>query len=557
MQKIFLTVAFSIATLACRPDSRPAAKGETGGTVVVAASSDASSIFPPHIGDETGVMVRDLVYDRLAEIGEGLNTIGDGGFTPRLARRWTWAPDSLSIAFELDPGARWHDGQPVRANDVRFSFQTNRDPKVAASAAALITTIDSVSVRDSLTAVVWYKKRTPEQFYDFVYQIFIIPEHVFKSVAPEALHTAEETRKAVGTGRFRMARWDAGQRLELVADTANYRGRPKLDRVIIVPTPDFSTALAQLMAGQADVYGTIPADQVAKVDSSPTVRAIPYSVLQYGFMGMNNNDPKRPGQPNAIFGDRRVRRALSMAVDRKAMLQNVFGAIGKPSYGPFPRSLGTADTTLKLLPYDVSAAKVLLDSAGWKEATPGGIRQKNGRPLQFTLMVPVSSKPRMGYAVLLQDQLRKVGAQVDLEQLQGAAFFQRQMSRDFDAALLALSTDPSPGGYRQMWGRDGLAKNGGNYVSYRNPMFDALLDSALTAFDPNLVKSYASRAYQTAVDDAPAIWLYDVVTVAGVHRRLEVVDLRADGWWAGLSDWRIPPSKRIDRDRIGLTTTSR
>jgi peptide/nickel transport system substrate-binding protein len=405
---------------------------------------------------------------------------------------------------------------------------------------------------------VWYKKRSPEQFYDFVYQIYVIPEHVYKSVAPEALHTAEETRKAVGTGRFRLARWDAGQRLELVADTANYRGRPKLDRVIIVPTPDFSAALTQLMAGQADVYGSIPPDQVAKVDSSSTVRAVPYSVLQYGFLGMNNNDPKHAGQPHPIFGDRQVRRALSMAVDRKAMLQNVFGAIGKPSYGPFPRSLGTADTTLKLLPYDVAAAKALLDSTGWKEVTPGGIRQKNGRPLQFTLTVPVSSKPRMGYAVLLQEQLRKVGVQVDLEQLQGATFFQRtQVSRDFDAALLALSTDPSAGGYRQMWGREGLAKGGSNQVNYRNPMFDALLDSALAAFDPSRAKSYASRAFQTAVDDAPAIWLYDVVTVAGVHRRIEVADLRADGWWAGLSDWSIPPNKRIDRDRIGLTTTSR
>jgi len=163
----------------------------------------------------------------------------------------------------------------------------------------------------------------------------------------------------------------------------------------------------------------------------------------------------------------------------------------------------------------------------------------------------------MGYAVLLQDQLRKIGAQVDLEQLQAAGFYERQTSRAFDAALVALSTDPSPGGYRQQWGHDGLAKNGQNFVNYRNPMFDSLLDSALAAFDPGRAKAYAGRAYQTAVDDAPAIWLYDVVAVAGVHRRLNIVGMRADGWWAGMSDWSIPANKRIDRDRIGLVTTTR
>ena len=102
MQKLSPLVALSLATLACGSDSRPSATGDTGGTVVVAASGDATSIFPAHIADETGAMVRDLVYERLAEIGDGLNTIGDGGFTPRLARRWTWSRDSLSIAFELD-----------------------------------------------------------------------------------------------------------------------------------------------------------------------------------------------------------------------------------------------------------------------------------------------------------------------------------------------------------------------------------------------------------------------------------------------------------------------
>src|SRR4029077_3618445 len=138
------------------------------------------------------------------------------------------------------------------------------------------------------------------------------------------------------------------------------------------------------------------------------------------------------------------RRALSMALDRRAMLQNVFGSQGRLSYGPFPRTISFADTTVRLLPYDVNGAKALLDSAGWREPSPGGVRQKNGIPLRFSLTLPISSRIRVAYSVLIQEQLRRVGAQVDLDQLQSNAAGKKMIERTYDAMLVGLSTDPSP-----------------------------------------------------------------------------------------------------------------
>ena len=554
MRRTLLPFVALVSLAACRSNERAAGTAATGGTVIMATSGDASSIFPPYVQDITGAAVRDQIYDRLAEIGDGLNTVGDAGFQPRLATRWEWAKDSLSIAFHLDPRARWHDGTPVRASDVRFSFDLFQDTTVASSVAPLITNIDSVSVRDSLTPVVWYKQRRPEQFYDFVYQIYIMPEHVFGKVPRNQLRTADVTRKAVGTGRFRLARWDAGQRIELVADTTNYRGRAKLDRVIWSVSPDFGTALAQLMSGQADFFDIIPPELVPRVDSSRTLHTIPYPALQYAYMGMNLHDPKQLSRPHPIFGDRRVRRALSMALDRKAMLQNVFGSQGKLSHGPFPSSIGVADTNLVMIPYDTAAASALLDSAGWTETTPGGVRQKNGRPLRFPLLVLVSSKSRMAYAVLIQNQLRKVGVQADLDQVQAGVAYQRQISHDFDAALIAQGMGPSPGEFKQQWGSEGAPKGGQNYVGYMSRTFDAYVDSALATTDPSKTRAYMARAFQTAIDDAPAVWLYDISTIAGAHRRIQLAPMRADAWWAHLADWSIPPDARIDRDRIGLGT---
>ena len=556
-KNIALPVAACLTLAACSGRENAASNSATGGTMVVAIASDASSIFPPHVTDQIGAAIRDNVYDRLADMGDEMITVGDKGFTPHLAERWEWSPDSLSVAFHLNPRARWHDGQPVRASDVRYSFRAFTDPKVGASVSSEIANIDSVSVRDSLTPVVWYKHRRPEAFYDFVYQIYIMPEHVFQGMPGDQLRTSDLARKGIGSGRFRLSRWDAGQRIELVADTANYRGRPKLDRVVWTIVPDASAAFAQLMGGQADFLEFVPPDQVHLLDSSKAVRPAPYPSLQYAFMGFNQVDAKNPSRPHPIFNDVRVRRALSMALDRRAMLQNVFAGIGRMSYGPFPRTLSFADTTLAIPPYDVNAAKALLDSAGWREPSPGAVRVKNGLPLRFSLLVPISSRPRVAYSVIIQEQLRRVGAQVDLDQVQANVSYEREFKHNFDAVLHAQFTDPSPSGYKQQWGSGGVPPNGQNWLSYRNPAFDALLDSALASGDESRVRGLMRRAFQLQIADAPAVWLYDVPTVAGVQRRIHTAPMRPDGWSIHLAEFTIPPNERIARDNVGLANANR
>jgi len=547
-----LVVVAAVALLtACSSKESPRSTGAVGGTMIYAAPSDAADVFPPYVGDLVGRIVQDLVYERLAEIGPELQTVGDKGFSPLLAKSWTWAPDSLSIAFSLDPRARFHDGRPVTANDVRYSFKVFTDPKVGSPSAPLLTNLDSVSVRDSLTAVVWFKKRTPEQFYDVAYQLLIMPEHVFGSIPAEQLHTSEITRRPVGSGRFRFVKWDAGTRLELIADTANYHGRAKLDRVIVAPAAPASAA-TQVLSGQADFIENFPIDQIAKLDSSVNARPIPHPQPQYAFMGMNPYDPKAKKNAHPIFSDVRVRRALSMAVDRVGMLHNVFGDKGLIAHGPFPMAFSFGDSTLRIPPFDTAAAKALLDSAGWHQGA-GGVRTKNGRPLRFALLVPTASLPRLRYGVLLQEQFRRVGVQVDLDQLDPNTYIARSQAYDFDAILHGYHPDPSPSGSKQMWSTGGIGAAGQNTLRYSNREVDALLDSVSSAFDPVKMKAYASRAFQKIIDDAPPIWLYDFVVVSGVNRRITTATMRTDEWWANLADWSIPPDKRIDRDRIGLT----
>jgi len=142
--------------------------------------------------------------------------------------------------------------------------------------------------------------------------------------------------------------------------------------------------------------------------------------------------------------------------------------------------------------------------------------------------------------------------QLDLVQTDPNAAVKKQYAGDFETMLSNFNPDPSPTGAKQTWSSAGIGEEGNNFLKYSNPKFDALLDSATSTFDAAKMKSYASRAFQTIIDDVPAIFLYDMTLIYAANNRLTLAPMRLDEWWANLADWSIPADKRIERDRIGL-----
>jgi peptide/nickel transport system substrate-binding protein len=263
---------------------------------------------------------------------------------------------------------------------------------------------------------------------------------------------------------------------------------------------------------------------------------------------MNLRDPANHGRPHPIFGNRELRRALTMAVDRAAVVRSVFDTLALPALGPTVRSYPTTDPNLPQIPFDTTRSRQVLDSLGWRVGSDG-IRSRNGRPLQFTLSIPGTSKPRLQLGVLLQEQLRRVGAKVDIEQLDFPVLMEKDRKRAFDMVLGQWNTQPSPGAVRGSWGTGGSrTASGNNYGSYESPVFDAQVDSALTSYDLPTRKALFTRAYETIIQDAPAIWLAEPLTTVGYHSRLQLGTLRPDAWWAHIPDWWIPADKRIPRD---------
>ena len=547
----WLAILLSFMLAACGADGgRPAADSDVGGTMIVTVPVEPSTLFPPLMSGTQGAAIVGVVFDRLAEIGNDLETFGDNGFDPRLATSWTWSTDSLSIAFALDSMARWHDGQPVTANDVRYTFRVYTSDSLPGEQKSLLGNIDSVSVRGLRTAVFWFKRRMPRQFYDATYHMYVLPSHLLDTIPMSKLESAAFGRNPIGTGRFRFVRWDPGQRIEIIADTANSRGRAKLDRVIWSIAPDFGTSTVKLFSGDADFFEQLRPENLAQVARTPSLRLIDNRTLSYGFLAFNFRDKTDPSRANAKFADPRVRRALHMAVDRERLVRNVYDTLGMVALGPAPRALIPDTAAFTQVPYDVAAAKALLDSAGWRDTDNDGVRDRNGVPLEFGILIPSSSTSRQRYAVLLQEQYRAIGVKATPETLENNAWSDAVDAYAFDAYLGGYQPSPGLVGLMQTWASRGASNKG----RYQNPVFDALLDSALTTFDATASRRYWARAFQQIDDDVPAVWLYEQRSPVAINRRFITTPLRADGWFVGLADWRVDPAQRIDRDRIGLGT---
>lgn len=540
-----LVLACAIGLGACRGRESAA----TGGILVISSGADAATLFPPlATSNSQSRAVSELIYDKLADVGPGLNTFGDAGFVPRLARHWEWSADSLTVAFHLDPKARWHDGVPVTARDVQYAFRVWSDSVVGAPQRAWLANVDSISAPDSLTARVHFRARSPEQFFSLVYVLVPLPSHRLASLADSTLRDAAEFRAPVGNGAFRFVSWTPRARIELTANADYYRGRPSLDGVVFSVAAQGATVAAKLFSGEADFMEQLAPPDFAQLAASPSAHAKPFASLDYAFLLFNQRDPAALGRPHPLFADRTLRRALTMAVDRSTLVRGVFDSLGYVAVGPFSRTQWTADTTVAVIPYDRAGAARLLDSLGWK-AGSNGMRARAGRPLRFTILSPSSSRTRQAAAVILQEQLRQVGVDVRVEGVDFSTFSDKSDHGAFDAAMGGVRTTPSPRGIREYWSTSGPDRGQKNFARWSNAVFDAQVDSALTATSVDAIRAHLRAAYQAAIDDAPAIWLYEPRIFAGVHERLTTSHLRPDAWWAGIPEWRIDPDRRLPRDR--------
>jgi len=540
-------IVLAVAALAgC--ERRGGCTGPYCGTLIDAAVAEPPTLLPPSTENIVANDIGEQLFLKLADVGMSTNTVGDEDFQPLLAQKWEW-DGPLTLVFHLDPRARWQDGQRVTAADVEFTFDAYTDSTVGSPFRPKLHRIASVTQRDSLTAVFRFKEKYPEMFYDAVYHMRILPAHLLRAVPRDQWTTAAFGRQPVGDGPYRFVRWQAAQSIELVADSTFFLGRPGIRRLIWRITPDLQVAVQQVIAGEADIREQlVTPDNVARARAAG-LSLYPFRGSVYTLLDFNLRASDDTTKPHPIFADRTLRRALSMAVDRASLVKSALGDLGKVPSGPMSELLGIWDPDIRQVPYDSALAARILNGQGWRDHDGDGIRDKDGQPLAFHILVPTSSVLRRQYARLLQEQFRAIGVHVEIDELEPSVVSQRVATGKFDTAILSRQNDPSQSsGMAQSWTRAGFG--GSNFGRYYSADFEQLVDRAVTATSRDQARALWRRAMETLNADAPGIFLYSLQNVGAVHKRVENVQFRPDSWAALLRTWRIPPEKMIDRDRV-------
>ena len=479
--------------------------------------------------------VADQLFLRLAELPHDLVTTDERRFVPALAKSWT-RRDSLTLVFDLDPRARWHDGKPVTAQDVVFTFDRARNPAIAPKLAGLLHHIVSVTAEGDRRVVFKFDRVYAEQFYDATYNVAPLPSHLFPASATVANPPRAFLAAPVGDGAFRWVRSVPGQFIELAAVPDFFLGAPRIRRLFFRTAADPEARINLLLSGEADATDNIPVpplSNIQRVDAAPGLRAVPVASPILGYLLFNQRDRADSARPHPILSDVNVRRAIALALDRRRIVQSVFGRYGGVPYGPVSELLWIRNGSPRAAGPDTAQARRLLAKSGWFPRDGDGILARGGRPLELTLNYPLTSEVRKQIALQVQEQLRTIGIQIDLERLEGPVWAERRSRGDFDIDFSSAMQDPTPSGLTQSWSCEG----GTNVAHYCDPGVDSLLGRAITSPSGPAAAGLWQQAVRRIEADQPAVFIYAPSAVYAVSRRFRQAPIRPESSWLLVREW--------------------
>ncbi|HKT60239.1 MAG TPA: peptide ABC transporter substrate-binding protein [Gemmatimonadales bacterium] len=517
---------------ACRSDSTECARCRT---LVIAATGEPTHLLPPLVVESVARDIGDQIYERLADLAPGAAPIDSTAYRPALAARWERV-DSVRWRFHLRPGARWQDGQPVTAEDVRFSFDAFEDSTLDSRAREYLAGKLTVTAEDSATVLIRFARPSSEQLFDATYHVRILPSHVWSAIPRDRWPADTALAHLVGSGPYRIAAWRRGEYLRLVADSS-WSDPPPVREVVWRFTQDPDAALNLVLSHEADLLETAGGPRNAeRAAKDSALRLLPYASAAYGFLGFRiRGEPREEAHP--VFGDAPTRRALALAVDRETLARSTFGREAKAPPGPMSQLLWIWDDGIRTLPFDTAQARRALDAAGWRRRDTVSTRQRGSRALSFDILVPSTSPSRKQIAVALQAMWQAVGAAVTVTAVDFPVFQERLEKGQFDSYIGAWLDEPSPRGLAEQWTRAGWGVL--NYGHYANPAFDALFERAGQAGTVDSARRLYREAMDTLNADAPAIFLYAPANVAIASRRVQGVEIDPYSWTSGLRTWRL------------------
>jgi len=500
-----------------------------GGTVIVGMRSDLAGMNPVTYTDQyTGELINYALFTPLIQYDENLQV------KPHLAESWELTGDS-GVVFKLRSDVKWHDGQPVTVEDVKFTFDQAKDPASASGIGSVfLPDVDRAEVVDSTHIRFHFARPHAQALEDFWWAP--VPKHLLQSVAASEMKNAPYNRQPVGSGPFKFSEWQSNQRIVLVPNPdypAALGGPAVADRLVLRIIPEAPTMLTELKTGGVHVDIPVLPDQLEQIKSDQSQQLFSFQGRTVYYIGWNNQ--------RAPFTSTAVRRALSMAINRQEIIDVLLSGEGAIASSTVPPKHPLYPSDVQPISFDQSQAAQVLEGEGWRDGNGDGIREKGGQPLRFTLLSTDNSLNR-AVAEMIQAQLRKVGADVQLRAMEFQTLRTQHVNRDFDAVFTSWVLDNfqmAAAPMALLHSKNAAVKGSANRSSVAIPALDRVIDQAAVATDEAQARAAWKQITEILNREQPLTFLYWLNELAAANRSVQGVTMDARGEFSSVPQWRI------------------
>lgn len=469
-------------------------------------SAQPETLHPIRASDAFSSLIRDLVVEKLL-----IRNIDSNELESSLAEKWEISSDYKTYTFYLRKGVLWHDGKPLTAEDVHFSFLAYTDVNYGgAHYLSYLENIERVEVIDTHTIKFYAKKIHFGSFEKFVLTLNIIPKHIYKDPKTKL------NRKLMGSGPYMLDRYDQNKKIVLKRNKNWWgdkikKGEHRFNQIVFRIIPSDNDALLRMEQGQLDFMGLNSESYFKKTLKAPWGDRILKKQVKnltpksYSFVAWNLKNP--------LFKDRKVRKALSYLMNRELMNEKFYNNSYAFTAGPLHTQSKYADPKIKPILFSPKKALKLLKEAGWKDSNQNGVLDKKigDQNIEFQWVLLFPNKSIEKHLTIYQENLKKVGLKMSLKLLEWVSFVKALDERNFDAVTLAWSPGASDDEWhpRQIWHSSSNANKGSNFISYTNSEVDRLIDSAETEMNLEKRRKILKNLYKIIAEDHPYAFMFN------------------------------------------------
>lgn len=427
---------------------------------------------------------------------------------PWLAQSWTISPDGRTYTFHLRHDAKWSDGAPITSADFIFEHAVETNPATNAPYASDWSVVQSMSAPDKWT-LVYHLFQPNAPFLSTIGSLphAPLPVHVYGNVPPGQLQHLDLTKHLVTSGSYLLKEWKADDHLTMVSNHSWWHGRPYIDQIYFKEYLDDTATQVALQNGDIDMALQLGTPEWLALKGDPKFLLIHNYADVWDWWVPNLTTP--------ILGDVHVRQAMMYGYDRVTEAQKLFHGEDIPAFSPIPLAQKWAfdPATLNAYPYDPQKAGQILDADGWKMG-PGGIRFKNGKPLEIQTNLIAGNEVGSKDFELLQANMKSIGMKLDAHQIEFNVYFEQEAKGQFELDGGGFGGGGDPDVF-QFLSSKALPPNGLNYSRYTSPQMDKLIEQAREATDPAVRAKYYYQIQELCIQDVP-----DLFDVAPYYRNV-------------------------------------